>query len=748
MKKNSSVLSKLIISYVIIVAIPLIGFAAMYQWMRSNVEQYALAMNKEIIQNAHENINEVIEKITSAQLSLSGNNRMNEIAAYSKKGVKEDFECYLFQKELSGVLNSYKDIEHIYVYFPMMDVCVMETTSMYADDFFLRYYGMSEEESTAWKQKLLNVRYREQECMTIAEGEVSGESIEFIQKFPINGRKTNAVCVVSSQSNTLFAPLIRGDGNSEFIVVNHGNNVLYQTENSVWDVEEIQVMQQRENYHKNTILSEKILSDGWQLYSITDRDKVLAPVYQMRAVSLFLLVVYAVICWYTISTMSRRNYEPLQKLLHSISNSRNVSYEKNTNEYEWIQGVFTSTREEIKRQRTVMLEKFIQSLLKGKVGEAEWKEKCDKLGIKLDGEDFVVICFRIMEPERLRIVGGSDVDKESKLELSYFIINNIASELLEKRYKVISSAADDGIFCIVNFSGTEETDIISDIQVILEKVRELVKQYFDFGFLTVVSDECSFYHGIHEAYLQVLEGLEQHIFYQKDALILCHNLERNTKTDYYYPLEMEHNLIQCIVNGNFPESRQLVDELFHRNYEKIKGNQLLAKCFMSDFVATMIKAVGKVIPEFVLGGESDISVQMNRLLEADNIHMMRIDIIQLVECICNIMNAKSGSNTSDKVKAIIENCYQDSQLSVSFIAEKLDLHPVYLGTLFKEHTGEKLLDYIARYRIERSKVLMKNQAHDSLEDIGKAVGYDNVRTFTRVFKKYEGISPAQYKKSI
>ena len=35
-----------------------------------------------------------------------------------------------------------------------------------------------------------------------------------------------------------------------------------------------------------------------------------------------------------------------------------------------------------------------------------------------------------------------------------------------------------------------------------------------------------------------------------------------------------------------------------------------------------------------------------------------------------------------------------------------------------------------------------------MDDVGRLNGYDNIRTFARVFKKYEGITPAQYKKNI
>ncbi len=749
MKKNRSILSKLIISYVVIVAIPLLGFIAMYSWMQRNVEQYALRLNEEIIQKAHENINEILEKVDSSQLIFSANSKMSQVASYTKKNAQEDFECYLLQKELAGVINSNENIYHIYIYFPASDICVLESTTLYADDFFERYYGMDEAESAEWKEKLLQTKYKDQEIQNVAEGAVTTECVDFLQKYPIGEKKVSAVCVVSVKKSKLFAPLQRGDGNSGFFIVNRGSNVLFQENNGEWNIEEVvSTIKQGTADRKNVIISAEVLKSGWQLYSVTDRDKVLEKVNEMRTVSILLLVVYAVICWYIIQTMTRRNYEPLQNLLRSISNSRNIAYERHTNEYDWLQEAWAGTREEIKRQRAVVLEKFLLSLLKGKVSEKEWKEKKEKLGLKCIGEDYVVLCFKITEPEKISLGASDDFNEQGRLELSYFVINNIATELLEKRYTVLSVTTDDSVICILNFADATDGNALEDITNTVSEVKNIVKQYFNFSFLTVISEECSFYYGIHEAYKQVLEGLEHQLFYPKDAVISYSKIEKSLKTDYYYPLEMEQNLIQCITNGDFEESRRMVNELFRQNFEQIMGNKVLAKCFMSDFMATMVKAVSKVVPNLVIGEDSEISQLISKLLEAGNIHEMQEDIVALLEYICTHINSKSGSDVSDRVVAIIEKNYTDTQLSVTSIAEMMNLHPVYLGSLFREQTGEKLLDYIARYRIDQSKALMKKQTYEALEDVGRAVGYDNVRTFTRVFKKYEGISPASYKKTI
>lgn len=749
MKKSSSILSKLLTSYLIIVAIPLIGFIAMYSWMASNVENYALRVNEEIIANAYEKINEIVGKVDSSQLSFANNARVNAVSQFREVGMEEDFECYLLQKEIKGILSSNEYIYHMYIYFPKSDICVFETTTMEADAFFERYYGMTKEESTEWKSFLLQTKYTEQEKKLVIEGSGNADCIEFLQKYPVTEKRVSAICVVSVRMDKLFASLIRGDANSEFMVVNRGDNILFQNDNSSWSMERVMETLQRDNgKQKGVLISEHILKSGWQLYSLTDREKVLTKLNEIRSVSLVLLAIYAAICWYLIRTLTKRNYEPLQKLLRSISDSRNIEYEKNTNEYEWIQVVWASTREDVKKQRAVVVEKFLQMLLKGRVSEEEWKEKCEKYGIYPVGEDYVVLCFKITDPENLFADDEEDADERGKLELAYFIINNIATEIFMRKYFVLSVNMDDAVILILNYADNGENNVSVDINGYVAEIKNTVKQYFNFEFLTVISDEHSFYYGVHESYKQVLEGLEHQLFYQKNAVIEYSRIKKSLKTDYYYPLEMEQNLISCITSGNVTEAQRMVDELFKQNFEQIAGNKSLAKCFMSDFMATMIKAVSKVVPNLVMEENSETSKLMSKLLDSDNIHEMKKYISLLLEHVCSNISSKSGSDTTDKVVAFVEENYADSQLSTTSIAEVLNLHPVYLGSLFKERTGEKLLDYIAGYRIEKAKNLLKEQPAVAMEDVGKMVGYDNVRTFSRVFKKYEGITPAQYKKGL
>lgn len=92
---------------------------------------------------------------------------------------------------------------------------------------------------------------------------------------------------------------------------------------------------------------------------------------------------------------------------------------------------------------------------------------------------------------------------------------------------------------------------------------------------------------------------------------------------------------------------------------------------------------------------------------------------------------------SDYIKV---NCMK--RLYVSEIAKDVGLNSRYLSHLFKKETGLTLQEYILKYKIKKAKSLLE---HDfNVGETAKAVGYDDLFTFSKAFKRISGCSPALY----
>ncbi len=83
-------------------------------------------------------------------------------------------------------------------------------------------------------------------------------------------------------------------------------------------------------------------------------------------------------------------------------------------------------------------------------------------------------------------------------------------------------------------------------------------------------------------------------------------------------------------------------------------------------------------------------------------------------------------------------------ISLHDIADYVGLSENYFSNLFKQETGENLITYINKVRIENAKKILKNKSLKVYE-VAEAVGYKNATYFSTMFKKVTGISISEFK---
>lgn len=84
-------------------------------------------------------------------------------------------------------------------------------------------------------------------------------------------------------------------------------------------------------------------------------------------------------------------------------------------------------------------------------------------------------------------------------------------------------------------------------------------------------------------------------------------------------------------------------------------------------------------------------------------------------------------------------------LSLDMIAVHVELHPNYISGLFRKETGLTFIHYLHLCRIRKAKQLMLSDEDISFQTISEEVGYENVRHFFTVFKKYAGVTPGEFR---
>jgi AraC-like DNA-binding protein len=115
-------------------------------------------------------------------------------------------------------------------------------------------------------------------------------------------------------------------------------------------------------------------------------------------------------------------------------------------------------------------------------------------------------------------------------------------------------------------------------------------------------------------------------------------------------------------------------------------------------------------------------------------------LIHQNETLSSARQSAEKDYVSRAVKIISEKFSHD--ISVASIASELCISPDYLGNLFREQRGVSPQQMITQFRMELAVSLITSDNPYKLSYIAQTCGYNDYAYFSRMFRKYKGISPS------
>lgn len=263
-----------------------------------------------------------------------------------------------------------------------------------------------------------------------------------------------------------------------------------------------------------------------------------------------------------------------------------------------------------------------------------------------------------------------------------------------------------------------------NVYELMEKIETMVKRYVQSGLQI----------GISKNYYDNRE-LKDTIY---EALLAAGSLleEKSVVMEHYQGKPMSDVQTRNILKR--------IEELLHmQRYNEagaeIENLEKLLRVFYStkSFYYIIYKLVG------ILAEYDEEIYRYHDILELLNLRK----IFQcLQERITNI-RTETGNITPDNVyisnaKAYVYSNYQ-TQINISAIAQAVHVSANYLGKIFLNGTGEYLTDFINKVKIEKSKELLAEHKY-SISEVAMRVGVSDQRYFSKLFKKYYGMTPKEY----
>ena len=92
---------------------------------------------------------------------------------------------------------------------------------------------------------------------------------------------------------------------------------------------------------------------------------------------------------------------------------------------------------------------------------------------------------------------------------------------------------------------------------------------------------------------------------------------------------------------------------------------------------------------------------------------------------------------------ISDNYYKP--LTLEIVSKEIGFNATYFSSMFKKETDMNFSEYLKKIRIDNAKNLLLN-TENTVEDISYAVGYSDIKYFSRLFKKLTGVTPTEFRK--
>lgn len=328
---------------------------------------------------------------------------------------------------------------------------------------------------------------------------------------------------------------------------------------------------------------------------------------------------------------------------------------------------------------------------------------------------------------------------------------DVLSFQLKQKIKKLLSQKDAMVFQYIYRSN--EFILISEerSQSLLKMAENLLSelQKFTVSPITVVinQDACAI-DTMYQAYVQAVSLLMARK-YTQESVVICSGRQGG---------QTEPEQIQSrISEAQMQKLRMLWKS---RNTDAIRkmifGTIGIDRCSRQEWQYLEVKQTMRRIVntwEEAFAGNGESHVDYEEMAESADKAVEKLDVSWLCEILEEMIGLAADAAVEDGMEragnlvrqaaAYIDQYYYES-LTLSGLAERYHLENSYFSRVFRKEMEENLSHYLARTRIEKAKEHIES-GNANMTEIAFMVGYDDYTYFSKVFKKFTGVSPREYR---
>ncbi|RKN85830.1 helix-turn-helix domain-containing protein [Paenibacillus ginsengarvi] len=758
-RRRKSVFLTLLLSYFVILFIPVSISAVMYTNMENtmvgNASRSNLAMLEQVRQIMDKNMQEVDQLI----VQVATHPKLQTLWTIPEEEKYIQYEEAF--KALKNIRTGAGFVSDLYIHLRKGDVILSPMFKTDATTYFTQLYPYADKSLQQVRDEILSGYHFKTFWPVTAIRDVSS-SKNFIQcavSLPLgesnNVWGTLVMSIEDQQIYNLLKQIEWAGSGSMYIIDDQGQVIMSTTGNFRLPEGLSDKIATRSGYQSYSIgnrtemVSHTTGQGGWKYVSLVPESVVLERVNEIKALALTLLGLAVVLGAIVAYWMANRSYSPIRDMMLAIMNGQKPDKKMLVNEYEFIKSSIAESlaegkelKQKLEGHLPVVRTYFLTRLLKGQADLATLKEQSlEFMGVSFKHE---YVCVALIEVDESS--GFLTDHSERDWALLRFVLFNLSSELLGESGYVMETDRNR-LALLLNLPDDSEQSR-RERDELIEELKAMTEGRFRTKIAVGVS---SIRHGLAETgncYEEALNALDYRIIHGASSLVHFEAIQDKGGTFYHYPMETEAQLMNYVKSGDYNSVELLLDDLYEQNIVSRGMTPEMGKCLFFDLLSTILKVLNALkIDEQQLFGSHD---PVKSIAGSSSVESMLHKLKELCRTVCaSVREARTdqGERLSLQLKLYIDEHYANHGLSLTSIADFFGMTPQYVSGFFKKQNGENLTDYLLAVRIREAKRMLADPEQTVLQ-IAQKVGYATDIGFIRVFKKIEGITPGKYRETL
>lgn len=740
LRKKKSVAQAMMISYIAIILICVSVIVLISIQYEKALREETENMSGYLFSGVSQSVREVLFDIRELNGQLVEDSDIQFVV-----NNQQDANFWKYENTISGIetlkrhVTNKKNVDLGFIYLKMSDEILSHHGILSSEVFYDMYFKGS---SISYEDWISTLRLNEKETHLTLNYNMNQETISTITLLSPTSAEKNAVCVVMADKRKFLKGLNQDNldlsDKYDIYVYNSFERLIFSENNTNEDIphtlSELKTMMQK-NKDSVYIVSDMAEASDWYVAIAVSKRTFNVKILFMRFFVLTIFVIALIILTFLVRYLVAKNYRHVKGLMSILD------LKPNENEY---QSLYSSVRQiigenkalqkEYNRKNMQIRQIFLSQLIQGDAV----LEDCEKYGIDFLQDYFAVIAFYLEDISTL-FSEEAKLTTASRKEYLGLIINNVAEEkFATEKMRGYVCEASGLVVCLVNIDNNEKNTLL-EVENIAQEALSFINSQFNIELTFSLSGIYSGQNGIERAYSETMEALEYKWRMGIDQPILYSDITFDYSDCLLFDADKENSLVEAIRSGNASWAQSITNQIF----DVLEKEGSFSKEYIKYTVSDVLRVVTKTsLP--LLEGKASVSeeIMLYQELQNEKLPIIREKICMHIQTVCDeIINRKSdesGSRRQKKIQNVIdfvEKNYHDPSLNVTAIGDYFNMSPFYVSKLFKEEMGVTLIDYLNRCRINKAREMMENTNY-SVKHIAEQVGFNHVKTFYRLLKKY------------